>query len=133
MINAKQHLKLEPEQLFLHLPNSFFTNHPSIQHENVCGTVTLYEHQINKSSFTEQGNWQIKTEILKHFSIYLITGFIVRVFFLSFFLSIIPFFFWLRGMGGSDIYPLDYEHELNTSVIKPALFELTVINVQPLK
>jgi len=31
-----------------------------------------------------------------------------------------------------DIYPLYYEHELNTSVIKPALFELTVIKVQPL-
>jgi hypothetical protein len=38
----------------------------------------------------------------------------------------------LRGSGGFDIYPLDYEHELNTSVIKPAVFEETVINVQPL-
>ena len=30
-----------------------------------------------------------------------------------------------------DIYPLYYEHELTTSVIKAALFELYVIKVQP--
>lgn len=35
------------------------------------------------------------------------------------------------GGGEFDIYPVHYEHELNISVIKPALFELTVIKLQP--
>lgn len=70
-VKAKQYLKQEPER-FLRFPNSFFPNHPSIQNYTVSRTMTLYEHQINESSFMEQGNWQIETEIVKH--VFLIRG-----------------------------------------------------------
>jgi hypothetical protein len=76
---------------------------------------------------SKQGKWKIDIELVMH-----VFNLLNYRFQIMSFLSL--FFVGGEGEGGGldfDIYPLDYEQKLNTSVIKPAIFELNVINVQP--